>query len=72
MKPIRTPVDLASYEQFFAKSRLANRVVRRRRRADKFWQLRKGIRLLLGGRFVGILLDLMADLAEEEYLNEQQ
>lgn len=72
MKPILPPVDLASYEQFFAKSRTANRAIRRRRRADRFWQLRKGIRHLPIVHFIGLVLDLMADMAEEEYVNEHE
>jgi hypothetical protein len=70
MKWLRMPVNLAAYEQGFAKSRLANRAVRCRRRANKFWQLPRPVQRLLGGRYMGLALELIADQALEEYVNE--
>jgi hypothetical protein len=64
-------VNLAAYEQAMTKSKLANRAVRCRRRANKFWRLPRVVQRLLGGHYMGLALELIADQTMEEYLNEQ-
>jgi hypothetical protein len=72
MKWLRLPVNLSAYERDFAKSRLADQAVRRRRRANKFWKLPRRVQRMLGGRYMGLMLELLVDMAEKDYLNEQR
>ncbi|WP_375445783.1 hypothetical protein [uncultured Fibrella sp.] len=61
---------LTSYELRMSLSVTANRVVRWRKRAQQFRRWPRLLRLAAGGSFTQLLIDLVADVAESDYLEE--
>lgn len=61
---------LHDYERQMSLSVVAGRVVRWRNRAKRFRQWPRLLRRLVGGRYTQLLLDLAAEVAEADYLEE--
>ncbi|MEZ0484330.1 hypothetical protein [Fibrella aquatica] len=61
---------LRSYEQNMTRSVTAARVVRWRKRADKFRRWPRVLYMLAGGAATQLLIDLVVEVAESDYLEE--
>lgn len=64
------PLDVTKLQERLATSRTVKRAVRSQCRVQEFRSLPPLLRTLLGGTLTLIVLENLADLALEDYLNE--